>query len=547
VKRVKLLRGRRAPSACTIVTRNFLSYARVLGESYLRRHPGSHFYVLVVDRLPEDVEAGGGLELFGPEVLDLPYFHDLCFKYDVVELSTAVKPTFLRFLLDREDAIVYLDPDILVMQPLAELWATLRSAPIVLTPHLLSPIPRDGLRPNEQDMLISGAYNLGFLALRRSPDASALLEWWSERLRDDCRIDVANGLFTDQKWIDLVPGYFASTAILRDPTYNVAFWNLHERTVERDGDTFSVGGRPIAFYHFSGFSPARPGILSKHQTRTKVVQGSPLADLLNLYVDLHLHAGYASCSEWEYAYARFQNGIRVNSLLRQLYLDLDEEERRRFGDPFEVDRPDTFYDWATRPRTGGVSRFLERLYRVRYDLPAAFQDIRGGDRDAYVAWARQYGSAEMDFEPELVRGDDAEAVEPYDEAGSNGAACNGRAGYAGLVARVRAVIERSVPPDATVAVISKGDEQLISLEGRCGWHFPEGAGGTYAGYYPPSGSIAVAHLEQLRERGASFLALPSTAFWWLEHYDEFREHLEERYRRVWFDEGCAIYDLTEGT
>jgi hypothetical protein len=281
------------PAACTIVTRNFLSYARIVGRSYLQHHPGSRFYVLVVDGLPDGVEAGGGIEVVTPEALDLPYLHELCFKYNVVELSTAVKPSFLAHLLGREESIVYLDPDILVMRRFAELWRELDRAPIVLTPHLLKPIPMDGLRPNEQDMLISGAYNLGFLAIRRSQDVDELLAWWATRLRDGCRIDVPNGLFTDQKWIDLVPCYFASTAVLRDPTYNVAFWNLHERRLERRGSAFFAEGRPIAFFHFSGFTPTIPSNLSRHQTRTQVEKRTPLAELLNLYVDLHMRNGYA--------------------------------------------------------------------------------------------------------------------------------------------------------------------------------------------------------------------------------------------------------------
>src|SRR5437868_1301544 len=93
-------RGRTA-AACTIISRNYLSHARILAESYLRHHPSDRFYVLVVDRLPDGVEAGRGLHVVDPDELGLPYFYDMCFKYDVTELSTAVKPTFLSLLLNR--------------------------------------------------------------------------------------------------------------------------------------------------------------------------------------------------------------------------------------------------------------------------------------------------------------------------------------------------------------------------------------------------------------------------------------------------------------
>src|SRR5205807_1871850 len=122
-------------------------------------------------------------------------------------------------------------------------------------------------------------------------ETAAFLRWWEERLEDDCRIDVAHGLFTDQKWIDLVPGLFPSTAILRDPAYNVAFWNMHERQITREGDGYRVNGRPAAFFHISGFNPEKPGVVSKHQTRTKVQDGTALADLLAGYADLQMRHG----------------------------------------------------------------------------------------------------------------------------------------------------------------------------------------------------------------------------------------------------------------
>ena len=55
--------------------------------------------------------------------------------------------------------------------------------------------------------------------------------------------------------------------------------------------------------------------------------------------------------------------------------------------------------------------------------------------------------------------------------------------------------------------------------------------GGEADYYPSDSTEAIAQLERLRE-GAGFLLFPATAFWWLEHYTEFEEHLESRYRKV---------------
>ena len=110
----------------------------------------------------------------------------------------------------------------------------------------------------------------------------------------------------------------------------------------------------------------------------------------------------------------------------------------------------------------------------------------------------------------------------------------------------REVVRRVVPEDATVVVVSRGDGELLKLEGRTGWHFPQRSDGVYAGYYPPDGAAAVKHLEALRERGADFLAFPASALWWLEHYSELADHLEAEYEQiVHHEEAGAVFALVE--
>src|SRR5262249_26336634 len=146
----------------------------------------------------------------------------------------------------QEEQALFLDPDILVMRPLEELKQALASANIVLTPNLLTPIPYDGRRPTDQDIFLSGTFNLGFIGLRRSVEALDMLAWWEDHLlHGEALVCVSQGLMTDQKWNDLVPSLYSGTALFRDDTYNVAWWNLHHRTVSQQEDQFLANGRPI--------------------------------------------------------------------------------------------------------------------------------------------------------------------------------------------------------------------------------------------------------------------------------------------------------------
>jgi glycosyltransferase involved in cell wall biosynthesis len=118
------------------------------------------------------------------------------------------------------------------------------------------------------------------------------------------------------------------------------------------------------------------------------------------------------------------------------------------------------------------------------------------------------------------------------------------AAYRGLGRRLRDVVAAAVPPGAMVLVVSKGDEDLVRLEGRRAWHFPCTRDGTYAGYHPSDSDAAVAHLLELIGRGADHLVFPGTAFWWLDHYGGLRRHLEESHHQLSADDDCVIYRLT---
>jgi hypothetical protein len=101
-----------------------------------------------------------------------------------------------------------------------------------------------------------------------------------------------------------------------------------------------------------------------------------------------------------------------------------------------------------------------------------------------------------------------------------------------VVGRVHEFAESSLPADAEVLIVSRGDEALITLPRGHGRHFPQAPGGVYAGHHPAGSAEAVEHLEDLRARGAGFLVVPATSGWWLEHYAGFTEHLDSRYTRV---------------
>jgi hypothetical protein len=123
---------------------------------------------------------------------------------------------------------------------------------------------------------------------------------------------------------------------------------------------------------------------------------------------------------------------------------------------------------------------------------------------------------------------------------------NGALAYEELAAQLTSVVEELTPVGAIVLVVNKGDEALLRFDGRSGWHFPRAASGQYAGHHPLDGRWAVEHLESLRSAGGAYLVLPSTYYWWLEHYPELELHLRARYEGLPAPEQvCRVYRLLD--
>lgn len=109
--------------------------------------------------------------------------------------------------------------------------------------------------------------------------------------------------------------------------------------------------------------------------------------------------------------------------------------------------------------------------------------------------------------------------------------------------RIREAVAGTVPAGATVLVVSHGDEGLLELGDRQGWHFPRDERGGWAGHYPADSAEAIEQLQALQASGARYLVLPAPARWWLDHYEELGRYLERRHRAVARGEDCLIFQL----
>ena len=304
--------------------------------------------------------------------LPVPNLDFWIYTHTVVELCTAVKgQALVRFLEEGSKKVIYLDPDTVVFNDLHELNLLLDEHDVILTPHQTLPEKtKEDVVANEICSLQHGTYNFGFYAVRNSENGLKFAKWWRDRLIDFCFDDIPNGIFTDQKWGDLVPALFDNVYILRDPGYNVSTWNLTNREVTRLEDgVYYVNGVPLKFYHFSGFdSGAQEAMLAKYANGNTY-----LYDLRNWYIQMQNAAGQEKYGQMPCIYNFYSDGTKVENEHRRLL-------RRRvdlssfFADtnPYIVDQEKSYYRWYfSQENNFGkdvVTSYEERVKQLENEL-----------------------------------------------------------------------------------------------------------------------------------------------------------------------------------
>lgn len=298
----------------TSICANYLHKARTLAKSVKDNIPDAKFIVLLLET---KIDAQYEYEYFDGIVLAKDCwgagFEKFIFKHTIVEASTSVKGRFFQYLYNNyidENKFIYLDPDTYVYSDFIELRKLLNKRPIILCPHLLQP----GNIDMELSSTAHGVYNLGFLAVNRSPEAKRFIDWWADRLSLFCYDDIKRGIFTDQKWIDLAPCFF-DVEILKHRGYDFAPWSLLNCGMYTESGKVFIKGDELRFIHFSGYGNSIDKCMHEWLPKGE----HPFKKLYKRYMQLHEANDIDKISKTKWSYGYYNSGEKIKDCIREKF------------------------------------------------------------------------------------------------------------------------------------------------------------------------------------------------------------------------------------
>ncbi len=344
--------------AFTICTRSYMGLAKALKNSFCRFNNEYDFYIVIADSDADFMSKENVLDSKIVMGLSDEQYYRMAFQYNVTEFCTSIKPYAMKWAFGQGYEIaVYLDPDILAYGEFKEVEGDYS---VFLTPHMLDMTPNGFGRWKEPELTMCGVYNCGFAGLRNDEIGVSVADWWCEKLKDGAYADIERGMYTDQKWMDLLHCFVTSDRIkvIKHLGYDVAPWNFHERELVKADTKYGVRFRgkngeseELVFLHFSGYHYKRLIIDNIIETNyvydyDRDFKYKDFDGLVKEYREKLIEEKTTDYFGINYAYGFFENGDRVSDFNRRMFRRYIENGGK-CGNPFKTEKG-SFYEKLTQ-------------------------------------------------------------------------------------------------------------------------------------------------------------------------------------------------------
>lgn len=344
--------------AFTICSKNYLAQAFTLKESFIKHNTDKDFYIFLADKIDSSVKRWDEVVQLSEEFI--PKWEEMAFKYNVIEFNTSIKPfCFQKLFCTGYENVIYLDPDIYVLDSFDVVYNDLNNKDMVVTPHCTHIQDEFTGAVSEEELLFVGIYNLGFCGIKNSAVGNTIINWWMNRLEKRCFVDKIDALHVDQKWIDFLPAFFPNELLVSHHLgYNVAVWNLFERELVVENskffvkDIFSGELFPLIFFHFSGFDPERKDVINRRHPKYNVSIYPSFIPLIQDYAKQEFKNNYEYYTYLKYDFNNYSNGNKILPFHRRIYDEL--KDRKLLQCPFDCNQD--FYKLLKK------KRLLSKIY-----------------------------------------------------------------------------------------------------------------------------------------------------------------------------------------
>ncbi len=307
----------------TTCTYNHIGRAFSLASSIKKNCANTKLIIGLVDK-GNEVFPNCDSEIISAKEMQLPFLDEMFKKYTALELNSALKPYFADYILRSKEVeqIVFLDSDILLYSDIVEITQEkMMNNSVLLSPHALSS-PEEATHLTDRNFLRSGIYNAGFFAVKNDEYGFHFLNWWKDKVKNHCFINAQAGMFAEQLWLNLVPLYHQKVYVIKDLGYNVAYWNLHERTISKSGKNYVVNNvYPLVFFHFSGANVEtfKQRKLTVHNTPYTLDNRPDVEELFSEYTTCLESNNFENYDQYYTISKNFKTKSRYISFLSKIY------------------------------------------------------------------------------------------------------------------------------------------------------------------------------------------------------------------------------------
>src|SRR5580658_166587 len=239
---------------CTLFDKNYLYQAVALHRSLVRHAGDFRLYALCMDStafaMIEKLRFGSLIPI---HIDDLITQEVAAVRQRTThgQFCWACQPLICRYVLDKfgVDMVTYLESDSLFFSDPEVVFDEIGPRSASLSPHNYS--------AEFDNADISGRFCTQFNAFRNDQAGRTILAHWTASCFKYDKS--APRAYPGQTELDDWPDRFAGVAVIRHPGAGVAPWNIRGYRLDATGETPTVNGAPVVFYHYHQYGRFKDG------------------------------------------------------------------------------------------------------------------------------------------------------------------------------------------------------------------------------------------------------------------------------------------------